>query len=144
MPGLVKIGKTRLTVEMRAEQLSRASGVPRPYEIIFSQFVYNCDGLERLIHSELAKCRDTKNREFFIYAPDDAIAWVRSIILASQHQEEQFLAACNPLVRKMYMARKESGRPPLPISQAQRDAVIQKAMRLVHRLQKENARGRKV
>lgn len=74
-PGLLKIGYTTRTPEERAEELSRHTGVPTPYRVVFSEFFEDCQGAERAIHNALAARR--WNKEFFRITVDEAVAVIR-------------------------------------------------------------------
>lgn len=65
MPGLFKIGCTERSPHARAAVLSRATGVPQPFEVICYLEVVHPQRVEQHIHQELAALRDAKNREFF-------------------------------------------------------------------------------
>ena len=64
---MVKIGKTTKDPEVRVKELSRATGIPTPFKLIYQIFVSNCDVVEKEIHFELQNngLRNTSNREFF-------------------------------------------------------------------------------
>lgn len=74
-PNMVKIGKTTKDPEVRVKELSRATGVPTPFKLIYQIFVSNCDVVEKEIHFELQNkgLRNTTNREFFNIEPFNAI-----------------------------------------------------------------------
>lgn len=73
MPGLVKIGRTARSIETRARELSTATGVPTPFEVILDIFVRDCARAERLVHEHLASQRVATNREFFQVPTSTAI-----------------------------------------------------------------------
>jgi len=62
---LVKIGRTRCFSEQRADEISRATGVPGPYEVLYEEDVRDCKLAEALIHIRLLKYRVNPRREFF-------------------------------------------------------------------------------
>jgi len=64
-PGQFKIGKTTKRPEVRAREISAATGVPRPFEVAYEARVKNCDRAEQLIHQRLHSYRSSSNREFF-------------------------------------------------------------------------------
>ncbi len=72
-----KIGKTTRDPRIRAYELSRASGVPQPYEVLFALRVENCEIAERMVHARLAKYRLYRNREFFNLTLERAIEAVQ-------------------------------------------------------------------
>lgn len=65
MPNIVKIGYTELCSEDRANELSKATGVPLPFTVEESFLVENPKRLEKLIHLHLKKYRLNNKREFF-------------------------------------------------------------------------------
>src|SRR5271157_871225 len=79
MPGLLKIGKTRRTSDVRVEELSEATGVPADFIVAFEVPVSDCDAAESEIHSELANFRFTQNREFFKISLRQAVRAVNEI-----------------------------------------------------------------
>jgi predicted transport protein len=66
-PGLrsnqFKIGLTTQSPDERARDLSRATGVPQPFEVAYSVQVEDCGAAERLVHDTLHRYRVGK--EFF-------------------------------------------------------------------------------
>lgn len=69
MPNLVKIGKTHRNPDERAEELSRATGVATPFDVVYYECFEDCDKTEKLIHQLLQDkgLRLSNNREFFEY-----------------------------------------------------------------------------
>ncbi|MHA1537403.1 MAG: GIY-YIG nuclease family protein [Alphaproteobacteria bacterium] len=74
---LFKIGKTTRDPRLRARELSQTSGVPEPYEVLFTRRVEACEIAERLVHSLLARYRRFRNREFFCMPLEQAIEAVQ-------------------------------------------------------------------
>ncbi|KAE8543780.1 GIY-YIG nuclease family protein [Marinobacter nauticus] len=79
IPGKVKIGKTEICPHRRIAAL-QTTGVPTPFELIFSAEVNDCHVSERAIHSALANFRSAHNREFFNIGPEDAVKEVLAIL----------------------------------------------------------------
>ena len=52
-----KIGMTTKTPGQRAQEISNATGVPRPFEVLYEQRVSNCREAERLLHERLRQHR---------------------------------------------------------------------------------------
>jgi hypothetical protein len=73
MPGYVKIGKTT-GLEQRVRDLSRASGVPLPFEVFYAAKVRDMHEAEKLIHDAFGDTRVAPNREFFRIAPERVVA----------------------------------------------------------------------
>ena len=61
----VKIGKTTLTLERRAEDLSAATGVLHPFLVAYGREVTDCNRAEGRVHEALKDWRVTADREFF-------------------------------------------------------------------------------
>lgn len=70
-PGLLKIGYTTRTPEIRAEELSQPTGVPAPYRVVFKRWFADCIAAERHMHRTLEHRRSEK--EFFRIGVDEAI-----------------------------------------------------------------------
>jgi Meiotically Up-regulated Gene 113 (MUG113) protein len=60
-----KIGVTRRSPEMRAAELSSATGVPLPFGVLANWQVGDCARVEREVHRKLASFRINPRREFF-------------------------------------------------------------------------------
>lgn len=67
MPGLLKIGMTRFDPSRRVQELSSATGVPTPFNLVYYREFSNCVVAETEIHSILASkgLRYNNQREFF-------------------------------------------------------------------------------
>ncbi len=72
MPGLVKIGFTRRTVGVRAEEL-HSVGVPMPFRIVFAIWSPCPESLEKAVHERLDYLRVCENREFFKTVAENAV-----------------------------------------------------------------------
>lgn len=79
MPGLLKIGKTCRTSDIRAGELSGDTGVPADFIVAFEVPVSDCDAAESGVHRELANFRFNQNREFFKLRLRDAVQLVSEI-----------------------------------------------------------------
>ncbi|MDE0084419.1 MAG: GIY-YIG nuclease family protein [Candidatus Poribacteria bacterium] len=82
MPDLIKIGYTMETAQKRADELSRSTGVPMPFEVAvnFVQLeLEQCKKLEKEMHRELAEFRVNPRREFFKYPADDAARLLKKL-----------------------------------------------------------------
>lgn len=60
-----KIGLTRRTADVRAGELSSATGVPLPFGVLASWEVGDCAAVEKECHTRLQAMRVNPNREFF-------------------------------------------------------------------------------
>jgi DNA segregation ATPase FtsK/SpoIIIE-like protein len=67
MPGLVKVGLTTRDPLGRLGELSSATGVPTPFELVFDILVADAQATEERLHDLLTKAgyRVADNREFF-------------------------------------------------------------------------------
>lgn len=79
MPGILKIGQTTRDVEIRARELSRPTGVPIDFEIVFDEVVSDVGAAENEIHRRLSGVRINKAKEFFRIGIRDSIKLVREI-----------------------------------------------------------------
>ncbi len=67
MPGLVKVGRTTRSPLERMGELSSATGVPTPFQLVYDVLVPDAVAAEQFVHDALTKqgYRATENREFF-------------------------------------------------------------------------------
>lgn len=79
IPGMVKIGYTKLTPEERAKQISIGAGVPTPFKVEFAFKCHEGEFLENEIHKYLDSYRISNNREFFMIEINEAINIVKEI-----------------------------------------------------------------
>jgi len=73
MPGIIKIGLTRDSVESRLSQLNCHSGVPLPFECFFAAEVDECFRVERILHQLFSDYRLNPKREFFRLDPEKVV-----------------------------------------------------------------------
>ena len=77
MPGLLKIGYTMNTVEVRVKELSIATGVPTEFCIEYQVECRDPAGLEAYAHTFFQNKRYNGNREFFSISINDAVDVLR-------------------------------------------------------------------
>ena len=65
MPGLLKIGYTRLSVYRRASEISKSTGVPTPLKPVWMAATARPREAEKALHESLREHRVSNNREFF-------------------------------------------------------------------------------
>lgn len=82
MPGLIKIGKTRLSPTDRAAQL-HTTGVPRGFQVEYACHTPDPEAVEQAMHVAFGPRRVNDRREFFEIEPAQAIA-----VLSLHHQAE--------------------------------------------------------
>jgi hypothetical protein len=80
LPGLLKIGYTKLTPDQRAKQISNATGVPLPYKVAWAFRCFNGELLESEVHHALRKYRVNNQREFFQISLNEAKQTRESIV----------------------------------------------------------------
>ena len=103
---LLKIGKTTRTPKERAEEVSKGTGIPTKFNVVFDIFTPDCDISEKEVHEKLKKYRVTTNREFFkldIDIAKEAVITVvaeyieNEIILLEETAEKRILQLKNKL-----------------------------------------------
>jgi hypothetical protein len=72
MPGILKIGYTGKKPEERATQLSKSTGVPTPFRVVFATKCHDGEGMEYEVHQELKEYRVNNDREFFSCTLEEA------------------------------------------------------------------------
>lgn len=82
MPGLIKIGKTRLNPTDRANQL-QTTGVPKGFQVEYACRTTDPEAVEQAMHVAFGPRRVNDRREFFEIEPAQAIA-----VLSLHHQAE--------------------------------------------------------
>ncbi len=88
MPNMIKVGKTTRSPEERAIELSKATGLPTPFIVVYEQLFADCSEAEFFVHAylEAKGYRVADNREFF-NAPVSMV--VKAISLAPNPIENQ-------------------------------------------------------
>ena len=79
MPDMVKIGYTKNNPEDRANQLSKSTGVPTPFNVVYSYSCFNGERIEKAVHKHFRKKRVNSQREFFYINADEAIKIIESL-----------------------------------------------------------------
>lgn len=81
MPGLLKIGMTRFDPTRRVQELSSATGVPTPFQLVYYREFHDCVAAELEIHSIFAAkgLRYNDQREFFSVDTVEAINTLLSL-----------------------------------------------------------------
>ncbi|MDQ2256451.1 GIY-YIG nuclease family protein [Enterobacter soli] len=65
MPGIYKIGMTTTSPEVRARELSSATGVPAPFNVEAAFYSHSPIDSEKEVHEALSEWRVNESREFF-------------------------------------------------------------------------------
>lgn len=76
MPGLLKIGSTSKSPVERAKEISRGTGVPMPYDVIYAFRCFNALRLELELHKYFKQYRTNNQKEFFRMDLDEVKAGI--------------------------------------------------------------------
>lgn len=79
MPDMIKIGHTKGDPIDRANQLSKSTGVPTPFNVVYSYNCFNGERIEKAVHKHFRKQRVNKQREFFYVDVEEAIQIIESL-----------------------------------------------------------------
>lgn len=85
---VVKIGKSSRSGAERAAELSRATGVPLAFKVLYEEAVSDCARAEKLVHERLLNFRMNRRREFFDVPPHEAF---RAVFDACLQINSEFL-----------------------------------------------------
>jgi len=72
-PRQVKIGRTARNPQARAKELSRQTGVPEDFVVLYDALVADSVRVEQLLHQRFASYRSSRHKEFFHVPPKEAI-----------------------------------------------------------------------
>lgn len=89
---MIKIGRTTRDSRGRARELSKATGVPTPFELAYEVFSENHEIVEKTLHEKLSNFRVNDKREFFKYPLKESIDL---LIEHSQPPKEENLSFCS-------------------------------------------------
>lgn len=79
MPDMIKIGYTKGDPIDRANTLSKSTGVPTPFNVVYSYNCFNGERIEKAVHKHFRKQRVNKQREFFYVDINEAIQIIESL-----------------------------------------------------------------
>ena len=79
MPDMIKIGYTKGDPIDRANALSKSTGVPTPFNVVYSYSCFNGERIEKAVHKHFRKQRVNKQREFFYVDLDEAAQIIESL-----------------------------------------------------------------
>ena len=79
MPEMIKIGYTKGDPIDRANTLSKSTGVPTPFNVVYSYNCFNGERIEKAVHKHFRKNRVSAKREFFFVSIEDAIKIIELI-----------------------------------------------------------------
>lgn len=78
-PDKVKLGRTIRPASARALELSRHTGVPDAFVVLYDELVIDSERAERDLHARFARQRSRQSREFFRVSPKEAILAIQEI-----------------------------------------------------------------
>jgi len=79
MPRMLKIGYTKNDVDLRAEQLSKSTGVPTPFDVVYTYSCFNGERIEKEVHKIFKKKRVRGEREFFYVTLEEAKQMIKQV-----------------------------------------------------------------
>ena len=79
MPEMIKIGYTKGDPIDRAHALSKSTGVPTSFNVVYSYSCFNGERIEKAVHKHFKKQRVNKQREFFYVDIDEAAQIIESL-----------------------------------------------------------------
>ena len=93
MPGLVKIGRSKVGGNSRGKQMYRGdTGVPTPFELEFECLFDDCIEAEAMLHDELGHLRVNPQREFFKMDQDEAVI---AVLNMAAYFRDHFVEHCD-------------------------------------------------
>src|SRR5699024_1543121 len=81
MSGILKIGRTSRDPKIREKELSRPTGVPTPFNLVYQEYFHDSVKAESIIHNILEDngYRLASNREFFTDDLSETIKIIQSV-----------------------------------------------------------------
>jgi hypothetical protein len=79
IPGMLKIGYTKLDPFERASQISRGTGVPLGFDVEWAYKCFKGERIEQEVHKYFKKQRVNKQREFFKVSLEEAQQIIKQI-----------------------------------------------------------------
>lgn len=73
MPGIYKIGMSERAPHQRLQELSSATCVPMPFQLLCYIEVADCRAVEGGFHQQLCDFRLSNSREFFVFHPENML-----------------------------------------------------------------------
>lgn len=122
---MIKIGFTnRPTPQQRAQELSKHTGVPTEFEVVYAVQVPNAQSVETRVHQILQHKRAQNNREFFECSIDEAAKTIRSVAGKSVVKEMDLRGNANRAFRQPENAKKRAARQKMPRHALQNRGLI--------------------
>lgn len=111
MPDIFKIGMTTRAPSLRVEELSAATGVPTPFDLICYGEVSSPQQVEREIHEHFSLERVSDSREFFRgdieFVTETLSQWCDSFAVTNQGR---YLLSLNDFKRRLVLATDDEER----------------------------------
>jgi hypothetical protein len=93
MPGLVKIGRSKVGGNSRGKQMYKGdTGVPTPFELEFECLFDDCIEAEAMLHDELSHLRVNPQREFFKMDEYEAVI---AVLNMAAYFRDHFVEHCD-------------------------------------------------
>lgn len=122
---MIKIGFTnRPTPQQRAQELSKHTGVPTEFEVVYAVQVPNAQSVETRVHQILQHKRAQNNREFFECSTDEAVKTIRSVAGKSVVKEMDLRGNANRVFRQPENPARKNTRKKTPSSKIQNRGLI--------------------
>jgi hypothetical protein len=78
MPGMAKVGMTKVSPQARASQISQNTGIPTPFEVFAEFRTSQADRVEAAAHEAMKAARVSASREFFAVTPEAACSAIKA------------------------------------------------------------------
>ena len=79
IPGMLKIGYTSKPAEVRSSEISRPTGVPLEFDILYQYRCYKGKKIEKEVHHILKDKRVNSKKEFFYISLEEAISIIEKV-----------------------------------------------------------------
>jgi hypothetical protein len=83
-PKELKIGRTARDSYKRARELSRQTGVPHDFVVIYDELVSDAERVEAILHERFDSFRVNRSKEFFTVPSKDAIRALQEVAMTYQ------------------------------------------------------------
>ena len=134
MKGFYKIGITERDIDVHVSELTKVSGIPYPFELVYSYPVGNYKEAERALHQAFDKQRSNKNREFFKIDPADIKPLIEFIsksttlsVIPSKTKEVKLKSSSNTSIKTSKQLGKSI------VEKAREKVLYKRQQRLLHK-----------
>lgn len=91
MPGYVKIGKSKTSIEQRVRELNSSTSLPLPFTVSYACVVKDANFVERQLHDAFDDSRVNPRREFFQISPERVVAALKLAELEDITPKKDFI-----------------------------------------------------